>query len=155
MQPVFLWHSGDQRRETAQLVQAVQVSRFGYRAAMNVETVTSSEAKESFALLLGSLADEGPVQITRNGRPVGVLAAPPVRTASLDALRLTAAAALFASGPTTWREVADDTGAAFGDLLLELARQALALPRATATKRPAQVTLLSQIFQRAGESRIS
>jgi prevent-host-death family protein len=117
---------------------------------MNVRTVTSSEAKESFGLLLGSLADEGPVQITRNGRPVGVLSAPRERTASLDALRLTAAAALFANGQTTWQEVADETGAALGDLLLELATQGLALPRTTATKRPAQATLLSQIFQRAG-----
>ena len=64
-------------------------------------TITASNAKANLGAVLGSLALNGPVKITRNGRLVGVLTAPTMPAAapqdgsanqSLDAL-----AVLYAS----------------------------------------------------------
>jgi hypothetical protein len=62
--------------------------------------------------------------------------------------RLRVLAAQYASGEVTWREIADER-VAFGDLLLELARQGLALPTATAPKTPAQAAAWEAVLQRA------
>lgn len=114
-----------------------------------VRSVTSSEAKASLNELLGSLTTEGPVEITRNGRKVAVLSAPPEQTNACEATRLAELAALYAAGKVTWRELAAETGAAFGDLLVELARQNLQLPRVMPAKRPEQVAMFDAILQQA------
>ena len=111
-------------------------------------SITSSEAKASLGELLGSLATEGPVEITRNGRKVAVLSAPAEQTNAHDATRLAELAALYGAGRVTWREIAAETGAAFGDLLVELARQNLQLPRVTPAKRPEQVAIFLAILGR-------
>lgn len=112
-------------------------------------SITSSEAKASLGELLGSLAAEGPVEITRNGRKVAVLSAPSEQTNALEATRLAELAALYAAGRVTWREIAAETGAAFGDLLGELARQNLQLPRVMPAKRPEQAALFDAVLRRA------
>ena len=66
-----------------------------------------------------------------------------------DAKRLAELAPLYAAGNVTWRQIADETGAAFGDLLQELGRQGLKLPRANAPKTPAQQRLFEQMLKRA------
>jgi hypothetical protein len=112
-------------------------------------TVTASDAKGSLGQLLGSLATQGAVEITRNGHLVGVLTAPPQRARTADPDRMAALAPPYAAGKLGWREIADDTGAAFGELLLELARQGLTLPQVSAEKRPAQAAHLRAIFKQA------
>lgn len=112
-------------------------------------SITSSEAKASLGELLGSLATEGPVEITRNGRRVAVLSAPPEQANALEATRLADLAVLYAAGKLAWREIAAETGAAFGDLLVELARQNLQLPRVTPAKRPEQVAMLDAVLRQA------
>jgi prevent-host-death family protein len=112
-------------------------------------SITSSEAKANLGELLGSLATEGPVEITRNGRKVAVLSAPPEQANALEATRLAELAALYAAGKLAWREIAAETGAAFGDLLVELARQNLQLPRVTPAKRPEQVAMLDAVLRQA------
>ena len=116
-----------------------------------IRTITSSDAKGSLGRLLGSLASDGPVEITRNGHLVGVLSAPPARTRAADADRMSTLAPLYAAGKLTWREIADEAGAAFGELLLELAKQGLALPQVTPEKRAAQAALLRGIFRQASK----
>ena len=44
-----------------------------------VRTITSSDAKANLGEVLGSLASQGPIEITRNGRLVGVLTPPAAR----------------------------------------------------------------------------
>ncbi len=112
-------------------------------------SITSSEAKASLGELLGSLATEGSVEITRNGRKVAVLSAPVQQESAVEASRMAELAGLYAAGKLAWREIAAETGVAFGDLLLELTRQNLQLPRVTPAKRPEQVALLGVILRRA------
>jgi prevent-host-death family protein len=112
-------------------------------------SITSSQAKASLGELLGSLATEGPLEITRNGRKVAVLSAPVEQEAAVEASRLTELAAMYAAGKVAWREIAAETGVAFGDLLVELGRQNLHLPRVTPTKRPEQVALFHAILGQA------
>ena len=114
-----------------------------------VRTITSSDAKANLGEVLGSLAAQGPIEITRNGRLVGVLAPPAMRPKATDPGRLAAMAALYSAGAVTWRAIADETGAAFGELLLELARQGLPLPTVVAPKRPEQVALLDEVMAAA------
>ena len=123
-----------------------------YRAAMMPpsRTLTSSEAKASLGEVLGTLVSEGPVEITRNGRLVAVISAP-MEEKPADTGRLASMAALYSAGKVTWRHVADETGASFGDVLLELAKQNLVLPRVNPDKTPLQANRLKAIFRKAAE----
>ena len=116
---------------------------------------TSSEAKAKLGEVLGSLAAQGPIEITRNGRLVSVLAAPAVQPKDTDPGRLAALAALYSAGAVTWRAIADETGAAFGEPLLELARQGLPLPAVVAPKRPEQAALLDEAMAAAAAAALA
>ena len=120
-----------------------------------VRTITSSDAKANLGEVLGSLAAQGPIEITRNGRLVGVLAPPAVLPKATDPGRLAAMAALYSAGAVTWRAIADETGAAFGELLLELARQGLPLPTVVAPKRPEQAALLDEVMAKAAAAALA
>ena len=111
-------------------------------------SITSSEVKATFGEVLGSLAVEGPVEITRNGRPVAFLAAPSADLRPANRHRLVELAKLYSDGAVSWRKLEEDTGASFGELLLELGRQALSLPKATAAKRAAQAALFHEALSR-------
>lgn len=111
--------------------------------------MTSSEAKASLGELLSSLATDGPVEITRNGKKVAVLSAPKVGVSLAEAGRLAELARLYAGGKVTWREISSEAEVAFGDLLAELSRQDLRLPRVMPAKSPEQLAILQGIFKRA------
>ena len=115
----------------------------------HTRTLTSSEAKGSLGEVLSSLVTEGPVEITRNGRLVAVISPPPEHKPAYAPDRLSALAALYAAGKVTWRQIADETDASFGDVLLELAKQNLQLPLVSAEKRPEQVRLFNAVLRRA------
>lgn len=115
---------------------------------IGARTLTSSEAKANLGEVLGSLSTEGPVEITRNGRLVAVLSAPEAPP-SVHPDRLAQLAPLYAAGRVTWREIADETRASFGELLLELARQGLQLPRVNPAKTSQQMRLFKSILQNA------
>jgi prevent-host-death family protein len=138
---------------TVQLGRIRQIGQLGqvdYNSTMTQSrTLTSSEAKGSLGQVLGTLVSEGPVEITRNGRLVAVISAPPQQTRGPDAGRLATLAALYSAGKVAWRQIADETGASFGDVLLELAKRDLPLPRVTAEKRPAQLAHLKAVLRQA------
>ncbi len=134
----------------AQIEQVVRVVQYVYTGVMyTARSITSSEAKASLGELLSSLATDGPVEITRNGRRVAVLSAPTAVLSPVAASRLAELAKLYAAGKITWREIASEADIAFGDLLLELAKQDLRLPQVMPSKRPQQLTMLHGIFERA------
>ena len=110
-----------------------------------IRSLSSSQARRRLGALLASLPSNGPVVITRNKRAIAILSPAPAKpTDNLGQL-----AALYAGGGIEWRKLADETGASFGDLLLELARQKLALPAVTAKKSPKQVALFHEVLRRA------
>lgn len=115
----------------------------------NARSLTSSEAKASLGEVLASLVSEGPVRVTRNGRWVAVISAPPAAGPAADAGKLQALVALYAAGKASWQHIADETGASFGDVLLELAKQGLSLPLHNATKHPEQLAAFQAVLQRA------
>jgi hypothetical protein len=69
--------------------------------------------------------------------------------------RLQELARLYAAGAVTWREIADELDdVAFGDLLLELARQGLHLPQASAPRTAAQQAAWDAVLQKAAEDMV-
>jgi hypothetical protein len=74
-------------------------------------------------------------------------------TPVVNAALLAELAPRYAAGEITWRDVADETDASFGELLVELGRQGLQLPTCVATKRPAQQALFDEMLARAAASR--
>ncbi|MDD2880851.1 MAG: type II toxin-antitoxin system Phd/YefM family antitoxin [Rhodoferax sp.] len=112
-----------------------------------MRTMTSSEAKTNFGEVLSSLNSSGPIEITRNGKSVGLLTLPPAQAA--DAGRLAALASAYAQGRVSWPQITEETGASFGELLLALGLQKLSLPKVMAKKSPEQTALLNQVFDAA------
>lgn len=110
-------------------------------------TMSSSDAKMNFGEALSSLSSAGPIEITRNGKSVGLLTLPPAR--AVDGARLAALAKAYAQGRVSWPQIAEETGAGFGELLLALGLQKLSLPKVVAMKRPEQVALLNQTLDEA------
>lgn len=92
----------------------------------NLRSMPATEVKTNFGDVLASISTHGPVVVTRNGKEVAVLTAlapkcPPELVASLTRK--------YASGQITWPDIRDRYDIAFGDLLAELARQNLRIPR--------------------------
>ena len=116
---------------------------------MSARTFTSSEAKANLGEVLGTLASDGPVEITRNGRLVAIISAPLQSGPGGDTSRLPALATLYAAGKVTWRDIATETGAAFGDLLLELGKQGLELPQVRPERTPAQERLFRSMLRKS------
>jgi prevent-host-death family protein len=116
-------------------------------------TITASDAKAKLGEVLASLAVQGPIEITRNGRLVGVLTPPESIARAENSPHLSALAALYAAGAVSWQRISDETGASFGELLAELARQELQLPRVAARKRPEQAAVFEEALAQAKRSR--
>jgi prevent-host-death family protein len=117
----------------------------------SARSLTASEAKAKLGEVLGSLSGDGPVEITRNGRVVAVITAAPPRGGAPVVAGLELLASQYSAGKVTWRQIADETGASFGELLVELSKQNLPLPLVTAEKRPEQLAHLEAIFKRAAQ----
>lgn len=116
-----------------------------------MRSITSSKARTRWSKVLDLLVVEGPVAVTRHGRTVGVLWAPTLPAAPAEPARLPELARRYSAGELSWREIAAETDCAFGDLLEELGRQGLQLPRVTPEKRPKQKAHLHAIFRRGAE----
>lgn len=112
-----------------------------------VRTMSSSEAKASLGEVLSSLAAHGPIEITRNGRPVGLLTAPAAPMADLSRIMVLATA--YSKGLVTWAQIADETGASYGDLLVALGLSQQKIPKVRPRNRPEQVATFHAILDAA------
>jgi len=110
-------------------------------------TISSSDAKANLGDVLSSLNTQGPVEITRNGKSVGLLTLPV--THAIDQGRISALAIAYAKGLISWPQIAEETGASYGDLLLALGRNNLQIPKVTSKNRPEQLAVLNQILDAA------
>ena len=115
-----------------------------------VRTISSSEAKANLGDVLSSLATHGPIAITRNGRAVGLLTLPPVP--AVDKGRIVALATAYSKGLVSWPQISEETGVSYGDLLVELGRKHLQIPRVTPKNRPEQIALFHHILDLAAAS---
>lgn len=120
---------------------------------VSARSITASDAKARLGELLASLEGQGAVEITRNGRPVGMLVAPQADNQLERASQLAAMTTLYAAGAISWRKIGDETQVSFGELLVELGRQGLKLPRVTAKKRPEQMAVFEQALAHAKSAR--
>ena len=75
----------------------------------SVLTISSSDAKATLGDVLSSLNTHGPIEITRNGKSVGVLTLPPVQT--VDKSRITVLAIAYSKGLISWPQIAEETAA--------------------------------------------
>jgi prevent-host-death family protein len=115
----------------------------------SVRTVTSTDAKSNLGELLASLNTNGPVEITRNGKTVGLLS--PAAHQALDTERLAKFAIAYSKGTVSWAQIAEESGASYGELLVAMAIDNLPLPQFNAKKNAVQTALFSQILKNAGE----
>lgn len=112
-----------------------------------VRTISSSDAKANLGDVLSSLPTHGPIEITRNGKAVGLLTLPPVQ--SVDRSRIAALATAYSNGLISWPQIAEETGASYGDLLVELGLKNLQIPKVTPKNRPEQIAILNHILDLA------
>jgi len=113
----------------------------------SVRTISSSDAKANLSDVLSSLNTQGPVEITRNGKAVGLLTLPPVQ--SLDRGRIAALAIAYSKGLISWPQIAEETGASYGDILIALGLNNLRVPKVTPKNRPEQIALFHRILDLA------
>ena len=114
----------------------------------NMLSIPSTEAKNRFGELLGSVAD-GPVSITRNGKPVAyVIAAEEPASRRLDQPAISHLIADYAGGRLTRARLQEETGLSFGEVLLHMAKAGLKLPVVRTIDRfsTKQRELYAQIF---------
>ena len=112
-----------------------------------VRTISSSEAKANLGDVLSSLGTHGPVEITRNGKPVGLLTLPPAH--AVDRSRIAALAMAYSKGLISWPQIAEETGASYGELLIELGLKHLHIPQVTPKNRPEQIAVFHRILDLA------
>ena len=113
----------------------------------SVRTISSSDAKANLGDVLSSLTTHGPVEITRNGKSVGLLTLPPVQT--IDGSRLTALSIAYSKGLISWPQIAEETGASYGDLLVALGLNNLQIPKVTPKNRPEQIAVFHKLLDLA------
>ena len=112
-----------------------------------VRTISSSDAKANLGDVLSSLSTHGPVEITRNGKSVGLLTLPPMQT--VDRGRIAALAIAYSTGHISWPQIAEETGASYGELLVELGLKNLQIPKVSPKNSPQQIALFHHILDLA------
>ena len=120
---------------------------YGNPMQHSVRTISSSDAKANFGDVLSSLNTHGPIEITRNGKSVGLLILPPVQ--AVDRSRIAALAIAYSKGLISWPQIAEETGASYGDLLVALGLKNLQIPKVTPKNRPEQIAFFHHILDLA------
>lgn len=113
----------------------------------SVRTISSSDAKANLGDVLSSLNTHGPIEITRNGKSVGLLTLPLAPT--VDQSRIAALAIAYSKGLISWAQIAEETGASYGDLLVALGLNNLQIPKVTPKNRPEQIAFFHQLLDSA------
>lgn len=117
-----------------------------------LRTISSSDAKANLGDVLSSLNTQGPIEITRNGKSVGLLTLPPMQ--AVDRNRLTALAIAYSKGLISWPQIAEETGASYGDLLISLGVNNLQIPKVVPKNRAEQIAFFNHILDAAAAKEI-
>lgn len=121
--------------------------RFGVHMQHAIRSISSSDAKTNLGEVLSSLNTHGPIEITRNGKAVGLLTLPPAQP--VDRSRIASLAIAYSKGLISWPQIAEETGASYGDLLIELGLKNLHIPKVAPKNRPEQIALFHHILDLA------
>ena len=113
----------------------------------SVRTISSSDAKANLGDVLSSLNTHGPIEITRNGKSVGLLTLPPVQTVNKS--RIAALAIAYSKGLISWPQITEETAASYGDLLVALGLKSLQIPKVKPKNRPEQIAFFHHILDLA------
>jgi len=113
----------------------------------SIRSISSSDAKANLGDVLSSLNTQGPIEITRNGKTVGLLTLPPAQ--AVDRGRIAALAIAYSMGHISWPQISEETGASYGELLIELGLKNLQIPKVTSKKRPEQIAIFNHILDLA------
>ena len=112
-----------------------------------IRTISSSEAKANLGDVLSSLNTHGPIEITRNGKSVGLLTLPPRQ--AVDRSRMAALAMAYSKGLISWPQISEETGVSYGDLLIVLGLKNLKIPKVASKNRPEQIAIFNRILDLA------
>jgi len=114
-----------------------------------MKSMSATDAKNNFGQLM-SLLESGPVSITKNGRVVATVepAAHLVRNGLSDQA-IDELLGMFSKGLVERRDVQDETGMFFGDILTRMRRLGLTLPIVRTFERfnSQQRALYEEIFR--------
>ena len=113
----------------------------------SVRKISSSDAKATLGDVLSSLNTHGPIEITRNGKSVGLLTLPPAQT--VDKSRIAALAIAYSKSLISWPQIAEETAASYGDLLVALGFKNLQIPKVKPKNRPEQIAFFHHILDLA------
>jgi prevent-host-death family protein len=114
-----------------------------------VRKISSSKARANLGDVLSSLNTHGPIEITRNGKSVALLKLPPAQ--DVDRSRVANLAIAYSKGLISWPEIAEETGASYGELLIELGLKNLQIPKVIAKNRPEQIAIFHRILESAAK----
>jgi hypothetical protein len=76
-----------------------------------------------------------------------------MQNSALDKSRLAALAAEYSKGLVSWPQIAEETGASYGELLIALGIQGLQIPKFTPKNRPGQVAVFTRILDAAAAAK--
>lgn len=113
----------------------------------SVKKLSLVDAKANLGDVLSSPNTHGPVEITIDGKSAGFVTLPPGRTA--DRSRISELATAYSQGLISWPQITEETGASYGELLVEMGLKNLQIPKATSQNRPAQIALFHRILDLA------
>ena len=117
------------RRAFVYIVNYVTVKKANLTSGYNMKTISANEAKNKFGSLMSEIS-AGPIAITKNGKVAAYLTPSqndevhPLNIEQLDELLKS-----YASGKITRRNVQEASGLWFSDILEELGRRGLVLPK--------------------------
>lgn len=113
-----------------------------------MQTITATDAKNSFGELM-SLIEQGPVSITKNGRIVATMSSVKPDKASISEAEIYSFLKMYADGLMDRRDVQDETGLAFDEILQQMRKSELTLPVVRTYNRynEEQKALYEAIFQ--------
>ena len=113
-----------------------------------MKTISATDAKNKFGDLMNMIS-AGPVAITKNNKVVAVLTPSSQGLAQPSAAYLDTMLAEYSTGAVSRKELEEATGLWFGEILVELSKRGLTLPRVDAAQKfnEKQRALFDRIFQ--------
>ena len=112
-----------------------------------MKTISATDAKNKFGDLMNMIS-AGPIAITKNNKVVAFLMPSPQGQAQPAETYLDKILAEYSTGVVSRKKLEEATGLWFGEILAEMAKRGLALPKVNTAQKfnEKQAALFNQIF---------